>query len=112
LSQLEQAAIWVLIPVVRQATEADHSPDGYIGVNIGVMAGQTVSHAHLHLMPDTAVTFRILAAQNRVRVGRSKSEFTLPVGDTLFAQDAGAEDFAANFGVVRSAHSASLPGIS
>jgi diadenosine tetraphosphate (Ap4A) HIT family hydrolase len=69
LSQLEQAAIWVLIPVVRQATEADHSPDGYnIGVNIGVMAGQTVSHAHLHLMPDTAVTFRILAAQNRVRV--------------------------------------------
>jgi diadenosine tetraphosphate (Ap4A) HIT family hydrolase len=44
LSQLEQAAIWVLIPVVRQATEADHSPDGYnIGVNIGVMAGQTVS---------------------------------------------------------------------
>jgi diadenosine tetraphosphate (Ap4A) HIT family hydrolase len=68
LSQLEQAAIWVPSPVVRQATEADHSPDGYnIGVNIGVVAGQTVSRAHLHLMPDTTVTFLILAVQNRVR---------------------------------------------
>jgi len=70
LSQLEQAAIWVLIRVVPQAIEADHSPDGYnIGVNIGVMAGQSVSHAHLHLMPRYhRVTFLMLAAQYRVRV--------------------------------------------
>jgi diadenosine tetraphosphate (Ap4A) HIT family hydrolase len=32
--------------------EADRRPDGYnIGINVGVAAGQTVAHAHLHVIP-------------------------------------------------------------
>jgi hypothetical protein len=72
-----------------------------------------VSHAYLHLMPDTTVTFLILAVQNRARIWAKQKRIQTAGGcGTLFAQNAGAEDFAANFGVVRSAHSASLPGVS
>jgi diadenosine tetraphosphate (Ap4A) HIT family hydrolase len=52
LTQAEQESIWSLIPAVRQVIEAEHSPAGYnIGVNVGVAAGQTILHAHLHLIP-------------------------------------------------------------
>ena len=52
LTEEEQAAIWSLIAPVRQNIEKDHSPDGYnIGVNIGAAGGQTVPHAHLHVVP-------------------------------------------------------------
>jgi diadenosine tetraphosphate (Ap4A) HIT family hydrolase len=49
----EQAAIWSLIASARQMIEAQRgAPDGYnIGVNIGAAAGQTIAHAHLHLIP-------------------------------------------------------------
>jgi diadenosine tetraphosphate (Ap4A) HIT family hydrolase len=48
----EQAAIWALVPAVRHHIEATAVPDGYnIGINIGEPAGQTVAHAHLHLIP-------------------------------------------------------------
>ncbi len=37
---------------VRRAIEASHSPTGYnIGLNFGEAAGQTVAHAHLHVIP-------------------------------------------------------------
>jgi diadenosine tetraphosphate (Ap4A) HIT family hydrolase len=52
LTEEEQAAIWSLIAPVRQNIEKDHSPDGYnIGVKIGAAGGQTVPHAHLHVVP-------------------------------------------------------------
>jgi diadenosine tetraphosphate (Ap4A) HIT family hydrolase len=53
LAEEEQAAIWSLIAPVRQMIEAQWgAPDGYnIGVNIGTAAGQTIAHAHLHLIP-------------------------------------------------------------
>jgi diadenosine tetraphosphate (Ap4A) HIT family hydrolase len=48
----EQAAIWTLIPAVRRHIEATVVPDGYnIGINVGEAAGQTVAHAHVHLVP-------------------------------------------------------------
>ena len=49
----EQAAMLSLIGPVRQLIEADGpAPDGYnIGINIGQAAGQTVAHAHLHVIP-------------------------------------------------------------
>ena len=48
----EQAAIWALIPAVRRHIEASGLPDGFnIGINVGEAAGQTVAHAHLHLIP-------------------------------------------------------------
>jgi diadenosine tetraphosphate (Ap4A) HIT family hydrolase len=52
LSSAEQAAIWALVPDVCRHIEAHHRPDGYnIGVNVGEAAGQTIGHAHLHVIP-------------------------------------------------------------
>jgi diadenosine tetraphosphate (Ap4A) HIT family hydrolase len=48
----EQAGIWALVPAVRLQIEATEVPDGYnIGISVGEAAGQTVSHAHLHVIP-------------------------------------------------------------
>lgn len=52
LADAEQAAIWALVPAVRHHIEASRVPEGYnIGINIGEAAGQTVAHAHLHVIP-------------------------------------------------------------
>ena len=48
LTTEEQAAVWALLSTVRPRIEAD----GYnVGMNVGEAAGQTVAHAHLHLIP-------------------------------------------------------------
>ena len=48
----EQAAIWVLMAPVQRRIEASGVPEGYnIGINVGEAAGQTVAHAHLHMIP-------------------------------------------------------------
>ncbi len=48
----EQAAIWALLPAVKTAIAARHSPAGYnVGVNVGTAAGQTVGHVHVHVIP-------------------------------------------------------------
>ena len=48
----EHAAVWALVTSVRARIEAERRPDGYnIGVNVGDAAGQTVAHAHLHVIP-------------------------------------------------------------
>lgn len=49
----EQQAIWALVAPARQLIEANgHRPDGYnIGFNVGSAAGQTIDHAHLHVIP-------------------------------------------------------------
>ena len=52
LSAVEHAAIWALVPQVRAYIETSGKPDGYnIGVNAGDAAGQTIGHAHLHVIP-------------------------------------------------------------
>lgn len=52
LNPEELAAVWALLPVVRGHLAARHRPDGFnIGVNVGAAAGQTVAHAHVHLIP-------------------------------------------------------------
>jgi diadenosine tetraphosphate (Ap4A) HIT family hydrolase len=52
LTPEEQAAAWALVASVRRHIEANGKPDGYnIGINIGEAAGQTVAHAHLHVIP-------------------------------------------------------------
>ena len=52
LSEIEQAAVWSLIDPVRHHIESTHHPDAYnIGINAGEAAGQTVPHAHLHVIP-------------------------------------------------------------
>lgn len=45
-------SIYSLIPIVKAQLDEEYSPDGYnIGVNVGECAGQTVGHAHLHVIP-------------------------------------------------------------
>lgn len=52
LSTDEHAAIWTLVLTVCRHLNANIAPDGFnIGINIGVAAGQTVFHAHVHVIP-------------------------------------------------------------
>lgn len=44
-----------LISLVKTQLDESHRPDGYnVGFNDGVAAGQTVFHAHIHLIPRFA----------------------------------------------------------
>lgn len=52
LSQEEQLALPEMIAKAKELIEEDFSPDGYnIGMNCGVIAGQTVMHFHCHIIP-------------------------------------------------------------
>jgi diadenosine tetraphosphate (Ap4A) HIT family hydrolase len=52
LSDEEQAAVWKLVAQVRAKLTAQLKPDGFnVGVNDGAAAGQTVMHAHVHVIP-------------------------------------------------------------
>lgn len=59
LSEDEQAAVWRLVDQVRANLVSEIQPDGFnVGFNDGAAAGQTVMHAHVHIIPrrkgDTA----------------------------------------------------------
>lgn len=44
--------IWSVVSEVRKQLRDDLQPDGFnIGVNDGTAAGQTVPHAHIHVIP-------------------------------------------------------------
>ena len=48
----EWLAIFELIKKAKQLVTEKHKPDGFnLGVNVGPVAGQTVMHAHVHLIP-------------------------------------------------------------
>jgi diadenosine tetraphosphate (Ap4A) HIT family hydrolase len=52
LSDEEQTAVWKLIAQVRALLLFELQPDGFnVGVNDGPAAGQTVPHAHVHVIP-------------------------------------------------------------
>jgi diadenosine tetraphosphate (Ap4A) HIT family hydrolase len=52
LPHAEQLALWSLVAEVREALRRAHEPDGFnVGVNAGAAAGQTVPHAHVHVIP-------------------------------------------------------------
>lgn len=52
LTAEEQAAVWELAAVVVGELARSHQPDGFnVGLNAGVAAGQTVRHAHVHVIP-------------------------------------------------------------
>jgi diadenosine tetraphosphate (Ap4A) HIT family hydrolase len=55
----EKLAILSLVDEAKRYLDEKHAPAGYnIGVNVGEIAGQTIMHVHLHLIPrfhgDTA----------------------------------------------------------
>ena len=55
LSDAEKAACWALVDRVRAHLQARYQPDGFnIGINCGAAAGQTVAHAHIHVIPRYA----------------------------------------------------------
>lgn len=44
--------MWALVGQVRDAIEKQYQPAGYnIGLNAGAAAGQTIEHAHIHVIP-------------------------------------------------------------
>ena len=52
LDELMQAELWDAVRRVRDILEDRHSPEGFnIGVNDGRAAGQTIPHAHIHVIP-------------------------------------------------------------
>jgi diadenosine tetraphosphate (Ap4A) HIT family hydrolase len=52
LTTAEQKDIWDLVGEVRQRLLTGLKPDGFnIGFNDGLAAGQTVMHAHIHVIP-------------------------------------------------------------
>jgi diadenosine tetraphosphate (Ap4A) HIT family hydrolase len=55
LTAEEQAAVMALVNPVRTVLGERLSPDAYnLGVNAGTAAGQTILHAHLHVIPRYA----------------------------------------------------------
>jgi len=52
LPEKEQAAVWNLVAHVRAMLLAELKPDGFnVGLSDGTAAGQTVMHAHVHIIP-------------------------------------------------------------
>lgn len=47
----ELAALWELVGAVREELRRSHRSDGFnIGINDGAAAGQTIEHAHIHII--------------------------------------------------------------
>lgn len=52
LPEAEQAELWLVVAKVRALLLKKYAPQSFnIGVNDGEAAGQTVPHAHIHVIP-------------------------------------------------------------
>ena len=55
LSDDDLADVLSALRAAKSALDAELRPDGYnVGVNVGAAAGQTVMHAHVHVIPRFA----------------------------------------------------------
>lgn len=52
LEKTYKSACWDLIDLAKILLEKNFNPDGFnIGININEVSGQTIWHAHIHLIP-------------------------------------------------------------
>lgn len=52
VTEEEHAAIWNLVRSGKMYLDEQFKPEGYnIGINDGLVAGQTIMHLHIHLIP-------------------------------------------------------------
>jgi len=52
LNEVEQDALWRAVAKVRAILFRKFAPDAFtVGVNDGAAAGQTIGHAHIHVIP-------------------------------------------------------------
>ncbi|MEO6058164.1 MAG: HIT family protein [Gemmatimonadales bacterium] len=55
LTDAEQDGMWRLLRQVRERLQRALSPDGFnVGINVDEAGGQTVLHAHIHVIPRYA----------------------------------------------------------
>ena len=48
----EREELWRLVAEGKKMADEKHNPDGYnIGINVGVWAGQSIPHLHIHVIP-------------------------------------------------------------
>ena len=48
----EITELWDAVNLAKHIIEKDHKPDSYnIGINVSKVAGQSVPHTHIHLIP-------------------------------------------------------------
>lgn len=52
LSFKEQSACWFILNKAKKILQKKLTPHGFnVGINVGLAAGQTVNHVHIHLIP-------------------------------------------------------------
>lgn len=52
MQEILQQELWVVANRVKRILVKKHQPDGFnVGINIGESAGQTIFHAHIHIIP-------------------------------------------------------------
>ncbi|HJJ98666.1 MAG TPA: HIT family protein [Methanocorpusculum sp.] len=52
LTPAEHTAVLALVDLAKDLLDETYAPDGFnLGINCGEAAGQTVMHAHLHVIP-------------------------------------------------------------
>jgi len=84
----EWEELWDLVSTVRAELLSQHRPDGFtVGINDGLAAGQTIAHAHVHVIPrhlgDVADPTGpgACAESSRTRRGTGKAESGNPTAD-------------------------------
>jgi diadenosine tetraphosphate (Ap4A) HIT family hydrolase len=52
LNEADYSDLWQLVNKVKNELAAEFKPDAFnVGINDGAAAGQTVAHAHIHVIP-------------------------------------------------------------